>query len=50
MGTLLHRKVYSPSEYLYMSLVGVGVALFGSNSSHKVGAGWAGIELGVGSG
>lgn len=36
MGTLLHKKVYSFSEYVFMTLIGVGVALFGSKSSHKV--------------
>ena len=36
VGTLLHGKRYSPLEYLCMMLVGVGVALFGSQTSSSV--------------
>ncbi len=36
MGSLLHGKRYSPAEYLCMTLIGVGVALFGKKSSHGV--------------
>ena len=35
MGAVLHGKQYSVVEYLCMSLVGVGVALFGRKSSHS---------------
>eukprot|EP00798_Chlamydomonas_sp_ICE-L_P001119 gene1119-3952_t len=33
MGSILHGKVYSVAEYICMSLIGVGVALFGRKSS-----------------
>ena len=36
MGTLLHRKRYSPAEYICMTLIGVGVALFGKKGSAHV--------------
>lgn len=36
MGTLLHRKRYSPMEYVCMLLIGVGVGMFGLKSSHGV--------------
>ncbi len=29
MGTLLHGKKYSYAEYVCMTLIGLGVALFG---------------------
>ncbi len=36
MGTLIGNKSYTLFEYLCMSLIGVGVALFGRKSSSKV--------------
>jgi hypothetical protein len=36
MGTVLHGKRYSPAEYVCMTLIGVGVALFGKKGSDKV--------------
>lgn len=36
MGTLLHKRYYSAAEYICMTLIGVGVALFGKKSSHGV--------------
>jgi hypothetical protein len=36
MGTVLHGKRYSPAEYVCMTLIGIGVALFGKKGSHKV--------------
>mmetsp|Transcript_101 Transcript_101/g.175 ORF Transcript_101/g.175 Transcript_101/m.175 type:complete len:324 (-) Transcript_101:552-1523(-) len=36
MGTVLYGKRYSMVEYICMSLIGVGVALFGRKSSSKV--------------
>jgi UDP-galactose transporter B1 len=36
MGTLIGKKSYSMFEYICMSLIGMGVAMFGSKSSHKV--------------
>ncbi|KAJ9533546.1 hypothetical protein QJQ45_026605 [Haematococcus lacustris] len=35
-GTLLHGKRYNTVEYVCMSLIGLGVALFGKKSSTKV--------------
>lgn len=35
-GTLLHRRRYSALEYLCMSMIGVGVALFARKSSSTV--------------
>jgi solute carrier family 35 (UDP-galactose transporter), member B1 len=36
MGTVFYGKRYSPLEYVCMTLVGVGVALFGKRGSHAV--------------
>lgn len=35
-GFLLHGKRYTVAEYIFMTLIGLGVALFGSKSSSKV--------------
>jgi len=36
MGTLLHQRKYSMAEYVCMTLIGVGVALFGKSSAKGV--------------
>lgn len=36
VGTILYQRYYSAAEYVCMTLVGLGVALFGSKSSRGV--------------
>lgn len=50
MGTILHKKTYSTIEYICMTLVGVGVAMFGKKSSHKVTSQLADPNTGLGYG
>uniref|UniRef100_A0A7S3QPA7 Uncharacterized protein n=1 Tax=Dunaliella tertiolecta TaxID=3047 RepID=A0A7S3QPA7_DUNTE len=48
MGTILHGRRYSPLEYFCMSLIGVGVALFGQKSSSSVASKLANPNTGLG--